>query len=363
MSSAGGAFPLSYSGARRTFRASADALGARLDAIAIDKRSHRGEELTIDTAYLGPDQPDRVLVISSGIHGVEGFAGSAIQVEFMRRRYDPARLAPGAGVLIVHALNPYGFSELRRVNESNVDLNRNFLAHPEGHEPNAGYAALADVINPTELTPESDAACRERFRTYAQEHGQASLQSALTRGQYEWKDGVQFGGTADEASSVALRKIAAEATRDAEDVMWLDFHTGLGPWGEVELISEYAPGSPGFDRAREWFGPAARSTVGGDSVSVALCGTIERGLETALPGRRVTPLAAEFGTVPSTRTFWAMRADNWLHHHGDVESDRGRAIRAELLEVFCPADPAWRSQVLGIADEVLKTAIDAFAAP
>jgi len=354
-------FPPTYAAARRAFRSAADAVGARLDGRAIPARSPRDEELTIDTAYLGPDLPGRVLVLSSGIHGVEGFAGSAIQHAFLTRGWDPDRWAPGVGVLLVHALNPYGFSALRRVNESNVDLNRNFVRHPEGHVANPGYAALRDVINPRELTPETDAACRERLRAHAADHGPSALQDALTRGQYEWAEGVQFGGTREEASARLMREIAVDGTRDAGEVLWLDLHTGLGPSGEVELISEYAPGAPEFERARQWFGPAARSTVGGDSVSVPLCGTIERGIEAALPGRRVTPLAAEFGTVPAARTFWAMRADNWLHRHGDPSSARGRRIRAELLEVFCPADPAWRRQVLEVAREVLRLAAGALA--
>ena len=41
-----------------------------------------------------------------------------------------------------------------------------------------------------------------------------------------------------------------------------------------------------------------------------------------------------------------MRADNWLQFHGDVDSEHGRAIKAELLEVFRPADPAWQRRVL-----------------
>src|SRR5262249_26547114 len=75
----------------------------------------------------------------------------------------------------------------------------------------------------------------------------------------------------------------------------------------------------------------------------------------------VTFFAQEFGTYDTTRVFWAMRADNWLHHHGDVESDQGRAIKAALLEAFPPADPGWQRAVLDGGARVIQQACDGLA--
>ena len=349
-------FPASYGAAREAFLAAAGARGFRSAGHALAARGPDGGELTIDVAYFGPEAPRATLVVSSGIHGVEGFAGSALQHRFLTRDFEPSSWPPHLGVLLIHAVNPHGFAALRRVNESNVDLNRNFVAHPEEHEANPGYAELHEVINPRDLEPETEARCLEEIRAFAEKHGLGRLQEVLTRGQYDWPEGVQFGGLCDEESARALRSIAAGETRGAEHVLWIDLHTGLGRHGELELISEYAPGDPAYERGREWFGPSARSTLAGDSVSVPLCGVMERGLERALPGRSLTPLTAEFGTHASGRVFWAMRADNWLHHHGDPESDRGRAIQEELVEVFCPADPAWRARVMTQGAALLRTA-------
>ena len=337
-------FPSDYVAARAAFRAAAASAGARLSGAALSARSARGDELSIDTAYLGPDAPDAVLVLSSGIHGVEGFAGSAIQHRVLTDLVSAP--ASGLGLLFLHALNPFGFAELRRVNESNVDLNRNFVAHPDGHEANPGYEALAEAINPPDLAPKTDARSRELMGAYAARHGPARMQEALTRGQYVRPTGVQFGGQKEEESARLLREIAARELRDAARVGWIDFHTGLGPYGEVELISEYPARTGEFTRARAWFGTRTQTTQDGQSVSVPLCGTIERGIEAALPGRELTPVAAEFGTYPSDRVFWAMRAENWVHHHADPESAEARTVRAELLEVFCPADPLWRAGVV-----------------
>ena len=62
----------------------------------------------------------------SGTHGVEGYCGSGIQIGFLKEGLF-AELPDDMSVVLLHAMNPYGFSNDRRVNEDNVDLNRNFL--------------------------------------------------------------------------------------------------------------------------------------------------------------------------------------------------------------------------------------------
>ena len=84
------------------------------------------------------------------------------------------------GLLLVHAVNPYGFAHTRRVNESNVDLNRNFLRHPDEHVPNPDYDALYEHINPTELDEEADAAHVGALLEFGREHGIARLQEVLS---------------------------------------------------------------------------------------------------------------------------------------------------------------------------------------
>ena len=340
-------FSADYATARRRFLAAAEARSARLSSRPIDARDRRGGELAVDVAYLGPDSPARVLAVSSGIHGVEGFAGSALQHQLLTDQWGGLSLPEDAGLVLVHAINPYGFSELRRVNETNVDLNRNFLAHPDEHAENPGYEELLDAINPEVLDEPTDAASREQLLGWAEQHGFPALQSALTKGQYAHPHGVQFGGTAVEASNRILREVAGSECRGARRVLWIDVHTGLGPYGIPEMITELAPEHPAYVRARAWFGDSVKSTVAGESVSAALQGVMENGLEQSLgPDVELTALGAEFGTYDPIRVFWAMRADNWLEHHGELESEKGEAVKRELLEVFRPDDPVWYRSVL-----------------
>ncbi|MDJ0867263.1 MAG: M14 family metallopeptidase [Myxococcota bacterium] len=346
-----------YASARELFLGAAEARGARVASAALAARGRRGEELSIDSAWIGPAAPARVLVVSSGIHGAEGFAGSAIQHRLLAEQLDDLALPPDAGLLLLHAINPYGFSHVRRVNESNVDLNRNFLRHPDEHVANPDYDALYDAINPSDLEPEAEQARRARLLAFGREHGAARLQEVLSRGQYSHPRGVQFGGVREEESTRALKRLAREELRGARQVAWIDVHTGLGPWGEVEMILELAPGTPGYERARTWYGDRARSTANGESASAHLVGTVDVGMAEALdPEVELTMCAAEFGTHAPVRVFQAMRADNWLHQHGELDSEAGRAIKAELLEVFRPSEPAWRARILEGGARVLQQA-------
>jgi hypothetical protein len=352
-------FSPDYAEARDGFLKAAQARGALLEGRPIAARSARGEELCVDTAYVGPEGPHRLLVVSSGIHGVEGFAGSALQHQLLREQWEGLELPADTGVLLVHALNPYGFAELRRVNESNVDLNRNFLRHPEEHADNPAYEELFDAINPESLDAETDQRAREVLLAWAGERGFPALQAALTIGQYRHPEGVQFGGTAEEASNRCLREIVRCETRGARKIAWLDVHTGLGPSGEVELISESPPDAPGFLRGRAWYGEAAKSTATGESVSAKLQGVMERGVAESLdPECELTIFAPEFGTHEPVRVFWAMRADNWLHRRGEVDSEQGRAVKTELLEVFRPDSRVWEERILERGAEVIRQARD-----
>ena len=343
-----------YASARAAFLAAARAAGARLGGRALTVRGGDDRELTIDTARLGPDEPEALVVLSSGTHGVEGFAGSALQ-HLLLRHWPSASWPKEVGLLLVHAVNPWGFDALRRVNERNVDLNRNFLAHPEEHEARPDYCALDPHINPCVLDAEHDQRAREVLAGFARDHGGARLQEVLSEGQHERPEGLQYGGREAEESNRLLRELAARETRGAARVAWIDLHTGLGPFGVPELITELTPDDPVYHRGRAWFGDAFRSTRAGESVSAPLCGVIETGLtEAVAEGIEFTPFTAEFGTVPAERVFWALRADNWLHHHGDLGSERAAGIRAELLHAFRPEDARWKRAVLERGRDVVQ---------
>ena len=120
-------FSPGYSEARRRFREAAAALSWQLESLPIAASGPDGTELTIDIACSQQQPPDKVLVVSSGVHGVEGFFGSAVQTALLEHWAAHNRAAPQIRCLFLHAVNPWGFAWRRRFDENNVDQNRNFL--------------------------------------------------------------------------------------------------------------------------------------------------------------------------------------------------------------------------------------------
>ena len=149
-------FSDSYAIARSRFLETAVNLGARLASFAIERKDDNGEALFIDFALIGPSNPEKLVVISSGLHGVEGFFGSAVQLAFLQKLLNNGNsyIDAGVGVLLIHAINPYGFAMLRRTNEDNIDLNRNFLQPNEEYRgAPVGYSLINDFLNPKSPPP------------------------------------------------------------------------------------------------------------------------------------------------------------------------------------------------------------------
>ena len=134
-----------------------------------------GEPLYLDTARFGAADAANMLVLISSTHGVEGHCGSGAQIAWLATG-GPAKLPTGTGALLVHAINPSGFAWTRRVNEDNVDLNRNFVDHDKAYPKNDGYLALADAILPKDWNDATKAETQRAFDAYAQKHGAYGLQ-------------------------------------------------------------------------------------------------------------------------------------------------------------------------------------------
>jgi Protein of unknown function (DUF2817) len=119
-------FSENYPEARSKFIEAVKDAGGAASRYLLDRRGPDGGELSTDVAWFGPRDAKRVFVTISGTHGVEGFYGSATQIEWLRRG-EVGRLPPGSASLLIHAINPFGFAWLRRTNEDNIDINRNWV--------------------------------------------------------------------------------------------------------------------------------------------------------------------------------------------------------------------------------------------
>src|ERR1700761_779202 len=218
-----------------------------------------GKPLFMDTTTIGARDAKNAVLIISATHGVEGYFGSAVQTGLLR---DGIEAPKGVRLVMLHALNPVGFSWDRRVNEDNADINRNFVDF-KNPPKNPAYDELADSIILPGITPEEMKRANAKLRASSDRHGAMALQSAISTGQYNRPDGIYFGGAKESWSARALVDVFREELKDIKKLTVIDFHTGLGAHGAAELIVEDAPGSAAYKRAKAMWGDAVQSSEGG----------------------------------------------------------------------------------------------------
>ena len=265
-----GPFASSYRDARRKFLDAAGAAGATLSSHPHPLPGRDGEALAVDVALDGAPDARPLLLVTSGCHGVEGFAGSGVQVATLQD--DALRTQASAGgvaLLHVHALNPYGFSYLKRATHENVDLNRNFRDFAQPLPRNDGYRSLHPLLVPPSWPPDEANAAALMQAVVA--HGPRTFQAMVTGGQHEFDTGLFYGGTEPCWSNRVLRAILRGHAAAALRIGWIDLHTGLGPPGVGERILACA-GEAATNRARRWWGEKVTSIEDDTAVSAAVSG-------------------------------------------------------------------------------------------
>lgn len=332
-------FSANYQEARSHFLEVASQCDAAIHSRVHPLTGAKRETLAMDVAVQGRSDASRVLMTTSAVHGVEGFCGSAIQSGLLQQLILPEDVA----VVHVHAVNPYGFSHERRVNEDNVDLNRNFINFGQPLPHNADYAQIHAHLLPSHWppTPEQNVLLETQSKVW----GDRRMQRAITSGQYQFSEGVWFGGLKPTWSHTSFRHVLKNHLSHAKQIAWIDLHTGLGPSGHGERIFACTDNGVTLQRARQWWGQDITSVDTGTSKSVPLSGPIQMAIYEECPDAQYTGICLEFGTLPLAQMILAMRADHWLALHPEAPPALHQSIRDEMLQAFNPPSLAWREKV------------------
>ncbi|KTB56090.1 MULTISPECIES: M14 family metallopeptidase [Pseudomonas] len=346
-------FSQSYAEARQKFLHTCTNAGLHLESRIHPLPGRDGEELALDVALLGSPTAANLLVVSSGVHGVEGFCGSAVQVDQLRNNdWTEHSRTQDMAVLFLHAINPYGFSWLRRVNENNVDINRNFMDFDQPLPDNPEYSAIASLLLPQRQPPTLISTLR--LAGYVLLHGTKALQSSITRGQHSYPDGLFFAGTRPTWSNLQVRQIIRQYTSQCRRIGWIDIHTGLGPNGVAERIYRGHNTPDDIARARNWWGPQVTISTEGTSSSAVLNGTLDLAVMQECPNAQYNGLTLEYGTKPGLQVLKALRADQWLNNQAAVPHLRQLKIKCQLRDAFYVDTDPWKRQVLQQAQDVIE---------
>jgi ribosomal protein S18 acetylase RimI-like enzyme len=350
-------FSTTHTDARAAFLAACAAAGGEIASYRHPAAGPAGEPLFLDTARFGAPGARRVLFVASGTHGIEGFCGSGIQTHLVR---SGLALPSGTALVLVHGVNPWGFAWLRRVNEDNVDVNRNFVPPDAALPDNPDYDRLFDALNPVHLDDGAMPAAMTALQQLEAERGPAASYRAVSGGQYRHPHGVQFGGRTPVWSNRTLRAVWARHAADADAAAFVDLHSGLGPRGTGLIFQTAAPESTAARMAQAWWPDVIRFDPARSEDAVLATGLIGPAFVEAIPAA-ATGVVLEFGTRPMAEVMRAVLEDNWLAHHGDRTSAQGHAIAQRMREAFLMDDPAWEATVCARAAEVVGAGLTGLA--
>jgi hypothetical protein len=364
-------FPETYEASRERFRKNlADIQSMWRKANLFQHNLAGSEDLTIDWIYSDAIETNRkVFILTTGEHGVEGYVGSAMMQRFIEK-YLPKLDPRTTGILLVHAINPWGMKHHRRGNRDNIDLNRTFLYNLD-HDPafNPAYDKIDRFLNPvtpiTNLFFDNIAYVIQLFWHIAR-MGMKNFRYALLLGQYRHPQGLYYGGTKRPEETQALMELYKQMMSSYDQILHLDMHTGYGPRYQMSLVnSALDKNSSAYYQKRFNYPLVVAATadefyaIRGDMVDY------EYALwQNEFPKKQFFATAFEFGTLGDTMygLFQSPRMmihENRAYWHGTKNQTLLAKARHGFEELFNPASKEWKEKALADADRAFSGILSA----
>lgn len=354
-------FKETYAENRADFRLLHETIRSRWPAAEVDRfpvaeAAGGGDDLTIDLIKALPQSGSpRLLFLTTGLHGIEGYIGAAVLKLFVKE-YLPLLNPENTGLYLVHAINPWGMKHRRRVNENNVDLNRNFTFELDSanQEVNPAYDRANTLLNPNRPLRSTAGLFFYPGLIHRILHmGPANFKQVVLYGQYRYPQGLYYGGAGFEHSAKVIDRLFKEAAQAAEKFLLLDMHSGYGPRYQMMIVNSRYEKRASADLKQVFAyplvakaDPAEFYQMQGDMIDY-----FYRVMEEYFPGKYFYGTSFEFGTYGSTfsaaiRSLKALINENRLFHCGSGgEKARQLALR-EFDELFIPREPQWRAKAL-----------------
>ena len=336
--------------------------GLRADGVSVEASSYAvdaSDDLYIDTFYL-PSRQERtnLIVLTTGVHGMEGYIGSVMLDVFFEEIY-PQLNTETTGILVVANVNPYGMKYMRRYNENNVDLNRNFIMDWETFDlaGNTEYPKVESFLGPTGKIGNALWHEVSFYASLAKEAltvGADTVSDALLTGQYEYPQGVYYGGNGDEISTAYLKGVFRQCLEgEYENIVHIDIHSGYGPrYNMVIFNSVYetmneaeTKAAFGYDYVLSYDSDGFYATTGDTTdyfYRLAESMSSEKGLFST---------CFEFGTIGDEflDTILSLKYtvdENQNHWYPTDNETTAQVIHENYMELYYPTETAWREKTV-----------------
>lgn len=336
-------------------------LGVEISSHPIDEN----DGLYIDSFYLpATEDQTNLIIFTTGVHGMEGFIGATMLDVFFNEIYSTLDTTD-TGVLVVANVNPYGMKHYRRYNENNVDLNRNFILDWDTFDlsSNKEYPEVDTFLGPTGKIGNGlwhEVSFYLSLAKTAITDGADTISDALLTGQYEYPQGVYYGGNGDEASTVYLKDVFSRCLdSDYENIIHIDLHSGYGPRYNMTIFNSVYE-SMNEAESRKAFGYDHIIAHDSESFYATTGDTPDFFYRLAEQKRAHADLYStcfEFGTIGDAffDTILSLKYtidENRNHWYPTDNATSAEIVRQNYLELFYPTETAWREKTV----EDFKTA-------
>ena len=364
-------FPESYEVSRQRFQREADRLRARWASSHLETHALRDfPVLSLDWLWAQPAAKENLLMVSTAQHGIEGYVGSAMLKVFMDE-FAPRLKSETTGLLLLHAINPWGMQNRLRVNANHVDLNRNFILdgdYSPGIKPD--YDLLENFLNPTRPVRTLNAEAipfLARVIKNMIHPGRARVQAASLLGQHRRPTGIYFGGVEPQEETAVVMDLFRTALRGYQNVFHVDIHTGYGPRDQMSVIVPPLDPNPSSALTRKFQYPLVQKIDAEEfyAISGDMGEYVYRLRDAEFPGKNVFACGFEFGTFGDSlpaliRSLRITVLENQLRHHGAASPEAERQLRAEYEELFLPAEQRWREKAVADCRQAFEGILAAY---
>ena len=321
----------------------------------LDNHPLAGEEdLSIDWIFSNARKDkQKLFILTTGEHGIEGYAGSAMLQLFMEE-FLPRLNPDNIGIRFVHIINPWGMKHRRHTNAANVDLNRSFLrdfSSLSGFNPD--YDLLSPLLEPTR--PLKNIAWDKIafiFQTLISlsRYGMVRLREATLRGQFSHPQGIYFGGQCLAEETGLMMQLFEKSIHDYTQMLTMDMHTGYGPRGRMTLVTSAQEKMNSKQMVAKFGIPLVAATNPEEFYSIQ--GDMIEYLYTLMqknfPNKKFFAAACEFGTLGDSigaviRSLCTIVFENHLYWYGGNDATR-RKVCSEYDQLYSPPDLNWLEQ-------------------
>lgn len=352
-------FPTSYQESRAYFRNQLDKVKEDWPSATLAKHFiSEGEDLTIDWITAHPiNRKEKLILITTGLHGVEGFVGAAM-LDLFIKEYISQLDAEVTGIQLVHVINPWGMANTRRVNQNNVDLNRNFMLRQEDFlvDFNPDYKKLDLTLNPVHsLKPlwVEDFEFIQNVILNVTRHGIKSLRGAVMLGQQGNPSGLYYSGREYQSETILIKELIKQGFSSYEAVLHIDIHTGYGPRYQMTLVNSTAEERKSAQLCNDFQYPLILQADPDQFYSMQgdMIDWVYKLKKSDYPEVKHYGTAFEFGTygdgiLKEIKSLRTMIFENQAFHHGSTSTKLESIMRKEILEMYFPRSVKWREKAI-----------------